>query len=388
MKLIITTFLFLTLAACSSGGGEVSGSGGGNPKGQRIDDWKVNLLGQEGHGGDAIVCFNIPVSQALEQQTFGEKDECTTPPCMSHSQPIGPGGSPTSGTVWRMTEAGRKSIRSAKPLEQYQAERSAGGRAMIGQLNQMTPEDGYKKLLQPFTALPAPFNRIKETHRKLGWLKERGVADEYGLADVNDSGFENNIDAVYCKELQAVVRRDNQLWYDETIFAAFDTAGQVLIQLHEEIYAWAKSVDKINERIGPGAHEMSDKTRRLILQMLDQNADSQVINDNLEDLGFSIMYWDPKGRYMDTQTCVGEQQVLKDHFSRSHGRDFWLDLELLMQRRYLDNTHHLLEMQHNYPDVLSDMIGLTMAGDSSTFVTEILQLQREFEKPESCEGRF
>lgn len=406
MKPIISAMvLCLTLVACNEGGG--NGSNGGTVGGQgnngSVTEWQASLLGQEGHGGDAVVCFSIPVDRALYQQKVGQENECQPgAPCQgggSVEKPGWPGSG--SGTVWRMTDEGRKSIRSAKPLEQYLAERITSKKVVIDQLNQMSVEEGYQKVLLPFTKLPAPFKRLSETHQKLGWLDEDGIASEYGLLDINDSGFisENEIDKTYCKELQAVVRRDNQLWYDADIVKHFDNAGKVIIQLHEEIYAWGKRQDEINWEIpGQPAHETSTKTRRLILKILDNNIDQALVNENLKALGFSTMYWEnlfkvptSVGYYMDTNTCVTEQQFLKNFFKGGgYGTDFWLKVENLFSNRYLKSSQAwpTTQLQHNFPDALSNMISLMLNGNTSTFATEIMQLQTVFERHESCEGRF
>lgn len=393
--------LMLTACGGSSGSQAPANPGGaGNEKGS-VDEWQASLLGQEGHGGDALVCFTIPVERALYKVSYGKpEDECTPPgPCVGHS--TDPNDPKRSGVVWRMTEEGRKSIKSAKPLEQYLAENITSKKALIDELNGMSVDLGYQQVLAPFKKLPAPFNRISETHKKLGWLKEDGISSEYGLMDVNDSGFinENEIDRTHCKELQAVVRRDTQLWYDSDIISHFDNAGLVLIQLHEEIYAWGKQQDQINRGLfGPPAHETSVKTRRLILKILDDGIDEKLVNENLKVLGFSTMYWangfnvpTPIGYYMDTEACVSEQQYLKNFFSGGgNGQDFWLRVDRLFSNRYLKTDHDSPSpvMRNNFPDALANMIALTYSSDSRTIQAEMNRLQAIFERPESCVGSF
>lgn len=370
-----------------------------------LSEWQSSLLGQEGHGGDAIVCFSIPIERALYKVNTLPENKCTQEKPCSHfgsKSPDGNSSSPSSGIVWRMTDEGRRSIQSAKPLEQYLGERISSKKVIIDQLNQMSIEEGYKKILQPFLKLPSPFTRIAEMHRKLGWLNEDGISSEYGLIDISDSGFLNEIeiDKTHCKELQAVVRRDNQLWYDADIVSHFDNAGRVLIQLHEEIYAWGKLQDQINWKIpGELAHETSTKTRRLILKILDQDMNEKLLNENLKVLGFTTMYWEnlfnvptSVGFYMDTDSCIAEQKFLKNFFKNNYGANFWLDVEALFSSRYLKSNEGraTLQLHYNYPEALSNMIELTMSSTSSSknFATEIMQLLQVFERPESCQGSF
>lgn len=313
--------------------------------------------------GVTLVCFSIPVERALYKVFYGKPDNEGAPPgpCMGHS--TDPSAPRTSGVVWRMTAEGRKAISSAKPLEQYLAEKITSKKVLIDQLNAMSVEAGYQKVLAPFTKLPAPFSRISETHRKLGWLKEDGISSEYGLMDVNDSGFigENKIDRTYCKELQAVVRRDTQLWYDVDILSHFDNAG-------------------------------------LILKVLDDGMDEKLVNENLRVLGFSTLYWanafnvpTSVGYYMDTESCIAEQQYLKNFFQGEfYDKDFSLKVGRLFSDRYLKTDHASseLEMRNNFPDALANMIALTYSGESSTFRAEINRLQALFERPESFRGSF
>jgi len=400
--------LSLSLTACNQGGGGGSSAtpGGGVVKGNsgEVAEWQSAALGQEGHGGDAIVCFRIPIESALYQiNTKPDNNTCAPGGSCSDGQssvsPTDP-NSPSSGIIWRMTDAGRKAIQSAKPLEQYLGERIASKKVIIDQLNQMSLQDGYEKILAPFTKLPSAFSRISEMHRKLGWLNEDGISSEYGLMYINDSGFvnENEIDKTHCKELQAVVRRDNQLWYDADIVSHFDNAGRVLIQLHEEIYTWGKAQDKINWEVpGQPAHETSTKTRRLILKILDPGMDEKLVNENLKALGFSTMYWETQfnvptvvGFHMDADSCMAEQQYLKSFFEACSGDlDFQLQAERLFSNRYLKSSRAepILQLRNNYPDALSNMIAFTM-GNEHFATSEIMKLQEIFKRPESCQGRF
>ncbi len=409
MFLVFLSSLFFLLG-CSQGGSSPGGAAAGatisKNKGE-ISGWQLSALGQEGHGGDAIVCFSIPVEQALYKIDTNPEIVCPA----GENCPSVVTGTPndstskSTGIVWRMTEQGRKSIQSAKPLEQYLAERITNKKIMIDQLNQLSTQEGYEKLLMPFTKLPAAFSRLSEIHHKLGWLQAEGISSEYGLIDINDSGFvnENEIDKTRCKELQAVVRRDNQLWYDSDIVSHFDRAGLVLIQLHEEFYDMGKSQDKINRDIfGQMTHETSVKTRRLILKIIDFNLDENFVNDNLKDLGFSTLYWEttfntptPVGFFMTTDACKSEQQFLKNYLNTwAFGNDFWLQTEELFAGRYLKNSlaEPVLQLRFNYPNALSNMIALTFdghnGGSSGTFSTEIKKLQQIFERPESCLGGF
>lgn len=388
----------------------------GNKPLSEISEWQSSLLGQEGHGGDAIVCFNIPIERALYKVKVNPYRDCTSDePCQSISKPglVNKSDSPSSrnsslnssNTVtkfaWRMTEEGRKSINSAKPLEQYLGEKIANKKKIIDQLNQLSLQEGYEKILSVFTQLPAPFNRLLEIHQKLGWLQEEGISSEYGLMDINDSGFlnENEIDQENCKELQAVVRRDNQLWYDTDIIKNFDNAGLLLMQLHEEIYAFGKFQDQLNREIhGLTAHETSTKTRRLILKLLDEDINVKILNQNLKDLGFSTMFWENEfniptslGFYMDTEACKSEQSELKDFFNENYKpSEFYERNANFFYSRYLnsDPTGESIHLRHNYPEALSNMIVLVMTRQYLYSRADIMKLQKIFELPESCQGHF
>lgn len=390
--------LVFLLAACN---GESTGSSAPmNPgKAGTIEDWQSPLMGQEGHGGDAIVCFSIPVDLALEKVGPEKKETCgSSGSCPSQIGSTRPVDLPSSGVTWKMTAAGRNSISSAKPLEQYLAERIQSKKAMIDQLNQMSVEDGYRSLLSSFANLPAAASRLSDVHRQLGWLEDDGISSEYGLRDINDSGFvnESEIDTVYCKELQAVVRRDSQLWYDRDIIRHFDNAGKVLIQLHEEIYFWGKSLDKINLSVGVfPQHETSVSTRRLILKLLDSTVDTEYVNETLKSLGFSVLYNETffnvptsAGYYMDSGACLGEQIYIRDYVSRAGYEDFEWKMERLFSSRYLATSRmSMLELKYNFPDALSEMISFTLTnGSSPNFASQFELMLKKFERPESCEG--
>lgn len=420
MKNIFTSlFVLLALVACDNEGGSRSHSLNNTPPNTKagLSDWQASFLGQEGHGGDAVVCFSIPVSKALSkvEDKKNESDCPSSEPCIHHTEsqnsPVltTQDGASTnirrsgSGVTWTMTAEGRRSIQSAKPLEQYVGEKIASKKNLFEQLKQLSVEEGYQKLLKPFTKLPAPFHRISEIHQKLGWLHEDGISSEYGLIDVNDSGFiaESDIDNNYCKELQAVVRRGNQLWYDADIVKNFDNAGRVLIQLHEEIYAWGKDQDQITVRyIGRPQHDTSIKTRRLILKILDEDIEINLVNENLKNLGFSTLFWVNQfktptsvGYFMDKGTCLTEQKIVEaqlNNYLSTKPSHFWFEVKSFFIERYLKYSEDssVTELNNNLPPALSKMISLTLAGDSITYKTEIFQLLEEFKQPESCEGHF
>jgi hypothetical protein len=407
----LTTAIFIVLAflvtSCKDGGpGGDSAAGPSYPK-ARLEPWQLSHLGQEGHGGDAIVCFSIPIERAIYQVQLSSESECVTgSPCSeTRSSSSSSSSGARSGPVWRMTVEGRKNIQSAKPLEQHLGERIAGHKVILDFLNNMPVKEGYKALLTSFTSLPATFDRISQIHQQLGWLTEDGIASEYGLLDVNDSGFvpENEIDTTHCRELQAVVRRDYQLWYDADIIKHFDNAGHVLIQLHEELYAWGKLQDQINSEIpqrGRPAHEMSTKTRGLILKLLDDNINYKIINENLRTLGFSTMYWEnlfkvptPVGLYMDSSSCFNEQDFLKNFIDHGGGpKEFQFNVESMFLSRYLkgERGEPVPQLRNNYPPALSNMIAFALgySGPPDVFRNELLKLQAEFEKRESCYGSF
>ncbi len=141
---MLCLFGFLILTACNGddGGGSPGGAGGlsQNNKGG-ISEWQSSALGQEGHGGDAIVCFDIPVERALYKVNTKPENDCPpNQPCPGSNSSTSPGQPGQSiGIVWRMTDEGRRSIRSAKPLEQYLGERVASKKTVIDQLQPDVP---------------------------------------------------------------------------------------------------------------------------------------------------------------------------------------------------------------------------------------------------------
>ncbi|KYG63099.1 hypothetical protein AZI86_15375 [Bdellovibrio bacteriovorus] len=392
----------LTISCQGGGGSELKPFLPAKPEANAAPDsddsltgWKRDFIGQEGHGGDALVCFSIPVQRAVVKESFGQEEDCTKG-CSSSGNS---GSTPRATAVWRMTAEGRAAIVSAKPLEQYLLEKIGGRQAMLDQLNRMSTEEAYTKVITSLKTLPAAYEKVSLIHNKLGWLKQSGIASEYGLMDVQDSGFlkENEIDKVYCKELQAVIRRDDQLWYDSDIVGRFDNVGLVLMQLHEEIYAWGKAQDQINFLQGPSAHETSVKTRRLILKLLDENLSADIVNEHLKSLGFSAFYWvenlnlpTSAGYYMDVATCKSEQDFLRSALN-TYRKDYWLYVERLFSTRYLqtDGSEPKLPLRHNYPIALANMIAYTYSTRSSdpNFATQLLKMAENFNQTTACEVR-
>lgn len=368
-------------------------------------DWQVLMAGQEGHGGDAIVCFDIPLDRALSKVVLTEEEPCAPgEDCVKHREEHSVGNGPSAEppeAIWRMTEAGRRAIQSAKPLEQYLGERIAGRRAFFKRLNESSIENGYQLALQPFTQLPAAFEQIEKMHRNLGWLEQDGIASEYGLIDINDSGFvnESEIDAEHCKELQAVVRRDQQLWYDPDIIAHFDNAGKIIIQLHEEIYAWGKEQDeKLDHYHGREVHFDSTKTRRLILKVLDDNIETDVLNESLKSLGFSAFHWasgyrspTPAGYFMTSNACAGERAQWTQMLN-SPIEDLSLAATNFVTERYLKVEDYNIELglTANYPEALANLIQFALNARMSNqgFKQGLEPLVEQLMKPEACIGQF
>ncbi|MCB0415240.1 MAG: hypothetical protein KDD50_12960 [Bdellovibrionales bacterium] len=400
-KLLLAITFGLIVSGCKDGG-SLPGNGDNkkNDSGS-LKAWQVRMLGQEGHGGDAIVCFSIPIEKAVYKVELPLQNECTGKgPCQPQgsSCQIGQPCPHSRGVIWKITDEGRRSIESAKPLEQYMAEKIASKKVFLDELNKLSLNDAYMEVLTPFTALPGAFEKIVDIHHSLGWLEEDGVADEYGLMDVADSGFVTNIDKTKCKELQAVVRRDNQLWYDSDIVKHFDNAGKVLIQLHEELYTWGKYQDEINVNVGfREAHSTSTKTRRLILKLLGDDVNTNFLNSTLKSHGFSILYWEngmsgsvKLGEFMDSSSCIAEREVLKSYFEYP-GQDMQFDLLNFIFPRYIKAGNEMqIELRHNYPGVISRLVSFTesYSGPWQEFNRLASELFDELHLEESCRPSF
>lgn len=420
-RLFVLTVVAVHLISCQGGGGNSASPGIGpdpiNPKpapeestnnesspgnSSGSSNWRADFLGQEGHGGDAIVCFNIPISRAvISGELVTPKSEticypngqCETKIPVERVSPINP-------IVWRITDEGRRSIRSAKPLEQFLAEKISSKKLIVDELNRMSVEDGYLKITSAFRELPAVKESIRQQHQKLGWLLQEGIGSDYGLMDIKDSGFvsENEIDTRYCKELQAVVRRDNQLWYDRDIIAHFDNAGKVLMQMHEEIYAWAKTRDTINEKIGGAPmHRTSERTRGLILKLMDKEIDVERSGQHLKDLGFSVGYWYDSynfplspGSFMNKDICEQEQNYLRGALSYNggSGERHQIYVTSIFAERYLRADHvTMLELKANLPARLAEMIDYSFLyqGSWGRFGEGLDQLSQKFFDPQACQ---
>jgi hypothetical protein len=125
--------------------------------------------------------------------------------------------------------------------------------------------------------------------------------------------------------------------------------------------------------------------------------DSQLLNDNLKALGFSVLYWSDSfhvptsiGYYMDSDTCIGEQRELRNLVSVTGG--YWNPIHEKLFQRYLKREGGVLTggLQFNLPDALSDIISFVSSfnGAEEEFREEITQLLEKFEKPEACVGQI
>jgi hypothetical protein len=408
-NLLLNVMVAFLLSACNDTSSPAGADNGGKPKNSgpksagELASWQPAAVGQEGHGGDAVVCFSIPIDQAVEK--ISTESKCIpseTQPCKSSSQTD---GSQVATEVWRLTDLGRKNISSAKPLEQYLAERIAGKKEFLTELNQMSVEDGFNKLVFPLRNFPSAFDELYKINSKLGWLEQDGVASEFGLADINDSGFlnENEIDRSKCRELQAAVRRDYQLWYDKDILSHFNNAGKILIQLHEVLYTWGKEKDNLNrsnDLFGPPAHTTSEKTRRMSLKLITTSLDVNTLGEYLKDYGFSIYHWGKAqnqptalGYFMSSESCEAEKTNLRNYVNQlsSDTLDFWLGVENYFSSNYLrgDNTDTAKAVRLNYPKNIQNLINLTYQTGSSKFFREnFLGLLSTFEMNDSCVGKL
>jgi len=158
--------------------------------------------GREGHGGDAIVCFNISVEDAVIEG--------------------------------RMTIAGQQNIKSATPLEKFLAEKTYYRGGLLKIIEKMPYQRALDAIFESFKGLPVFFDYLNTSNQQLGRVTH-GIEASNGLFDVNDSGSVIVPDEG-CSQIQSMVRRVDELSYDSNVFSQYSEADEAISQAHEVIY--------------------------------------------------------------------------------------------------------------------------------------------------------
>lgn len=185
--------------------------------------------GSEAHGGDAVVCFSIPMSDAM-------------------------------GRDGMVTAAGRRNISKAVTLEWYRASLAMRNSKIKSMIN-LPYEKALAALHSQFSMAPRFRKSLDSAHEILGNISERALPATAGLSDIRDSltfvGYPHN-----CTLVQAAVREEDLITYDLDVWNAMSGFQQALLQLHEELYYLGSSRADIYK------HDDSSRTQLLILMLL------------------------------------------------------------------------------------------------------------------------
>lgn len=200
--------------------------------------------GSGAHGGDAVVCFSIPVDQAMSKGI--------------------------------MTARGRKAITSAVTNEYQQYSSRAAANPAIARLQKMSFEDALTELHAMAAGVPAFFAQLEAAQKYIGQIDD-GLPAENGIEDVRDSGTGFGMPEG-CDLVQAALRREDQMSYDPDVWKAFSGFQRALMQLHEEVYY-------IGVQSG---QQDSTRTQLLIGYLLQEGVTDEGLVQKLQRYGFLI----------------------------------------------------------------------------------------------------
>ena len=163
-----------------------------------------------GNGGVAVVCFKIPLEQAMRGD--------------------------------QMTDAGRAAIQSALPIELFLAKDSAGPDSLLAQLQGLDFIWGVMKLHSQFEAYPELYTELMKQSIARGYLYE-GAMVPAALKSSSDA-----LNVFYppegCAMVQAVTATDALYLVQRDIWEHLTPVGQMILQLHEDLYAVERAQGK------------------------------------------------------------------------------------------------------------------------------------------------
>ncbi|MEZ4741681.1 MAG: hypothetical protein R3B45_04420 [Bdellovibrionota bacterium] len=191
----------------------------------------------ETHGGDAVVCFTIPIVEATVLVV------------------------PPNGRL--ITEGGYRAISSIETLESFQARLNLQSHSVLSELDQYDENlESLKFLTDQWKVLPEFYDLIIEQRNTIGTISESGLPAQFGINDIQDSDFQLGVPS-NCSVIQLAMQRFNEVYYDARLWKHLSAGQKSILQLHEEIY-----------RIGfmKFDHQNSLRTRELIVKMLQTNS--------------------------------------------------------------------------------------------------------------------
>jgi hypothetical protein len=276
--------------------------------------------GAGGHGGDTIVCFSVPLSQAVEIRNGSEV----------------------------MTAIGRRSITSVRTIEFFRAEHAVYNNPFVQRLSGLSYREAVVELRGRFDSVPSFGERLLRPYSNaIGFIEDTGYPAVYGLEDVRDSGAVI-LPPPGCAQIQAAIRQGYSITYDSSIWAAAPPLQKALLQMHEELFA-------VGVHFG---HEFSVGTQLVLMAILASNVEGQSLSKVLQAQGFGARFSD--GRilaYMSKQEMVNakipiEQELaaLKEiYFSSARQScekcDEWYSQSMQSIRGYFTNCPFAAEIE-------------------------------------------
>lgn len=163
-----------------------------------------------GNGGNSVVCFSIPLSQAM------------------------------SGRL--MTPLGKSHIQSAVVLEFYLAslKQTIAPSRFFQALSQGDEQSAIHYLEESISTVPKFLTQVSDAEATLGSIAN-GIAAPDGLVPVDDAALAIQLPSD-CALVQTVIQKDSVFYYDPVVWGALTQQGYLqkfILQLHEDIYSVA-----------------------------------------------------------------------------------------------------------------------------------------------------
>ncbi|MBX9766892.1 MAG: hypothetical protein K2X47_06440, partial [Bdellovibrionales bacterium] len=206
------------------------------------------FAGNDGRGGDAIVCFAKGLSGNVVLQ----------------------------GTGYALTKEGRANIHTAETREGYRIRHLSKRSGFLASLEGKTEAEAFELMLKRFQGVPGFYQLLKEMHERLDAIED-GFNARGGLEDIKDTGLKYQLEDANCVFAQAVVREKSTFSRDGDVFDKFVPVQRALIRFHEVTYAVG------DESFG---HDNSGPTERVLLHAFGQDLPAERLASKIKENGF------------------------------------------------------------------------------------------------------